>query len=132
MYDPRKAQTQYDDYKGGASADMADGRNLTDLAQRLHINKGFWPVGFDFFVGETGSSIEGPEVNVSIYAVDSDAYGAGIDDINKTVLSKGGTLLVTSFSEKIPIQEFFAFFKRFHVTGFCKGIQVEQVEVVEQ
>ena len=131
MYDPRKAQTQYNDYRGEAAVEIADRLNLTDLAQRLQINKDFWPVGFDFFVDETGLSIERPEVYVSIYAVDSNEYGAGIDAINKSVLSKDGELPATCFSKKIPVHEFFAFFKRFHVTGFNNALRVEKVEVVQ-
>lgn len=132
MYDPRKAHTQYNDYRGEAAADIADRINLTDLTQQLNINKEFWPVGFDFFVDKTGLSIEHPEINVSIYAVDSNEYGAGIDAINKSVLSKGGALPVTCFSKKITVQEFFAFFKRFHVTVFDKALRAEKVEVIQQ
>ena len=132
MYDPRKAHTQYNDYRGEAAADIADRMNLTDLAQKLHVNKDFWPVGFDFLIDETGLSIERPEINVSIYAVDSNEYGAEIDAINKSVLSKDGVLLVTCFSKKIPIQELFNFFKRFHVTGFNKALRAEKVEVIQQ
>jgi len=131
MYDPRKAHAQYNDYRGEAAADIADRMNLTDLAQRLNIDKDFWPIGFDFFLGETGFSIEHPEVYISIYAVDSNEYGAGIDNINKSVLSKDGVLPVTCFSKKIPLQEFFAFFKRFHVTGFSKALSAEKVEVIQ-
>jgi hypothetical protein len=82
MYDPRKAHTYYNDYKGEAAANIADGMNFSDIAQRLNIDKDFWPVGFDFFLGETGLSIERPEVYVSIYAVYSNEYGSGIDAIN--------------------------------------------------
>ena len=131
MSDPRKAHTQYNDYRGEAAADIADRMNLTDLAQRLNIDKDFWPVGFDFFLGETGLSIERPEVYISIYAVDSNEYGAGIDTINKSVLSKDGALPVTCFSKKISFQEFFAFFKRFHVTVFNKVLRAEKVEVIQ-
>lgn len=130
MSDPRKAHAKYDDYRGEAAADMADGLNLIDFAQRLNMNKGFWPVGFDFSIDETGLSLERPEVNVSILAVDSSAYGAGIDAINKSVLSKGGALPVTCFSKKIPVQEFFVFFKRFHVTGFNNALRAEKLEVI--
>lgn len=131
MYDPRKAHTQYNDYRGEAAVDIADRMNLTDLAQQLNIDKDFWLVGFDYFLGETGLSIECPEVYVSIYAVDSNEYGAGIDNINKSVLSKDGALPVTCFSKKILLQEFFAFFKRFHVTGFNKALRAEKVEVIQ-
>lgn len=131
MYDPRKANTQYNDYRGETAADIADGVNLTDLAQRLNINRDFWPVGFDFSIDETGLSVERPELYVSIYAVDSNEYGVGIDAINKSVFGKDGALRVTCFSDKIPVQEFFAFFKRFHVTGFNKALRAEKVEVVQ-
>jgi hypothetical protein len=131
MYDPRKAHTQYNDYRGEASADIADSINFTDLAQRLDIDKAFWPVGFDFFLGETCLSTEQPEMNVSIYAVDSNEHGIGIDAVNKSVLSKDGTLPVTRFSKRIPVQEFFTFFKRFHVTGFNKALSAGKVEVVQ-
>jgi hypothetical protein len=131
MSDPRKAHTQYNDYRGEVAADMADRLNLTDLAQKLHVNKDFWLVGFDFLIDETGLSIERPEINVSIYAVDSNEYGAGIDNINKSVLIKDGALPVTCFSKKIPVQEFFTFFKRFHVTGFNKALRAEKVEVIQ-
>jgi len=131
MYDPRKAHTQYNDYRGEAAADIADRMNLTDIAKQHNINKDFWPVGFDFSIDETGLSIERPEVNVSIYAVDSNTYGAGIDAINKSVLNKDDALTVTCFSKKIPVQEFFAFFKRFHMTGFNKALRAEKVEVIQ-
>jgi len=131
MYDPRKAQTQYNDYRGEAAADIADRINLTDIAQRLNIDKDFWPVGFDFSIDETGLSIERPKVYVSIYAVDSNEYGAGIDAVNKSVLNKDDALPVTRFSKKIPVQEFFAFFKLFHVTGFNKALRAEKVEIIQ-
>lgn len=131
MYDPRKAHTQYNDYRGEAAADIADRMNFTDFTQRLNIDKDFWPVGFDFFLGETGLSIEHPEVYVSIYAINSNEYGGGIDAINKSVLSKDGVLPVTRFSKRIPVQEFFTFFKRFHVTGFNKALSAGKVEVVQ-
>lgn len=133
MDDPRIAHTQYSDYRGGASADIADGKNLTDLAQRLRVPEGFWPVGFDLFVSdESPISTDRPEVSVSVYAVDSIEYGSGIDDVNQNVSNKGGTLLVTGFSGRIPMKELFAFFKRVHVTGFNKSLQAEKVEVLER
>jgi hypothetical protein len=131
MYDPRKAQTQYNDYKGEAAADLADGLNLKDFAQRLNMDEDFWPVGFDFFLGETGLSIERCEVYISIYGVDSNEYGVGIDAINKSVLSRDGALPVICSRNKIPLQEFFTFFKRFHVTGFNKALRAEKVEVIQ-
>ena len=133
MDDPRIAHTQYSDYRGVASFDIADGKNLTDLAQRLRVPEGFWPVGFDLFVsGESPISNDRPEVSVSVYAVDSIEYGSGIDDVNQNVPNKGGTLLVTDFSGRIPMKELFAFFKRIHVTGFNKSLQAEKVDVLER
>lgn len=131
MSDPRKAHTQYNDYRGEAAADMADRMALSDLAQRLHVDKDFWPVGFEFYIEGTGSSMESLEAYVSIYASDSNKYGTGIDAINKSISSRGGALAVTGFSKKIPVQEFFAFFKRFHMTGFSKALRAEKVEVVQ-
>jgi hypothetical protein len=131
MHDPRRAPTQYNDYRGEAVADIADTMNLTHLAQRLNISKGFWPAGFDFSIDETGFSMERPEVTVSIYAVDSNEYGWGIDAVKKSAVSKDGALPVTRFSKKIPVQELFTFFKRFHVTGFNKALGAEKVEVVQ-
>lgn len=132
MDDPRIAHTQYDDYRGSAAADIADGKSLTDLAQRLHVPEGSWPVGFDFSLSdELAVSTDRPKVSVSVYVVDSAEWGAGIDSINKKVETKGGTLPVIGFSGKIPVQELFAFFKRFHVTGFNKSLRAE-VEVLER
>lgn len=131
MYDPRKAHTQYDDYKGEAAFDIADSKLLTDLAQRLDISRDYWPVGFDFSFDDTCLSKEYPEFKVSIYAVNSNEYGTGIDAINKSILSKNSSLQVKEFSKKMNVQDFSAFFKRFRVTGFNNVLHAEKVEVVQ-
>lgn len=130
MFDPKIEHAQYCDYRGNASTDIADGHDLTDLAKRLNVPEGFWPVGFDFFLST--ASIDRPKVRVSAYAVDSDDYGADIDSINQKVSGKGSSLLVTEFSGRIPISELLSFFKRFHVTCFNGNLQTERMEVIEQ
>ncbi len=37
LFDPKIAHTQHCDYRGNASTDIADGKNLTDLAKRLNV-----------------------------------------------------------------------------------------------
>ncbi len=131
MNDPRIAHTQYNDYKGSAAADSADQKSLTDLAQLIKMPKGFWPVGFSFFVSD-GSDVSSPEAIVSVYAVDSTDYGSGIDNINQKVSAKGGTLIVTEFSGRIPLVRLFSFFKRFHVTAFNKVLRAEELDVLDR
>ncbi|MBN1506587.1 MAG: hypothetical protein JW955_07065 [Sedimentisphaerales bacterium] len=131
MCDPRKAAAQYNDYRGEAAADMADGLTLGDLAKQLDIDKRFWPVGFDLYIGETYSPPERPEVFVSVYAVDSNEYGSGIEAVNRKVSSTDGLLRVERFSKKIPAQQLFTFFKRFHVTGFNKTLRADRVDVAQ-
>jgi len=50
MFDPKIEHAQYCDYRGNASTDIADAKNLNDLAKRLNVPEGFWSVGFDFFL----------------------------------------------------------------------------------
>jgi hypothetical protein len=130
MFDPKIAHTQYCDYRGNASTDIADGKNLTDLAKRLKVPEGFWPVGFDFFLST--ATADRPKVRVSVYAVDSDDYSADIDSINQKASGKGSSLLVTEFSGRIPISELLGFFKRFHVTCFNGNLQTQRMEVLER
>jgi hypothetical protein len=130
MFDPKIEHTQYCHYGGNASTDIADGKELTDLAKRLNVPDGFWPVGFDFFLST--ASIDNPKVRVSVYAVDSDDYGEDIDSVNQKASGKGSSLLVTEFSGRIPISELLGFFKRFHVTCFNGNLQTERMEVLEQ
>ena len=130
MFDPKIEHTQYCHYGGNASTDIADGKELTDLAKRLNVPEGFWPVGFDFFLST--ASIGSPKVRVSVYAVDSDDYGEDIDSINQKASGKGSSLLVTEFSGRIKISELLGFFKRFHVTCFNGNLQTERMEVLEQ
>ncbi len=130
MFDPKIAHTQYCDYRGNASTDIADGKDLTDLAKRLNVPEGFWPVGFDFFLST--ASIDRPKVRILIYAVDSDDYGEDIDSINQKASGKGSSLPVTEFSGKIPISELFGYFKRFHVTCFDGSLQTEKLEVLKR
>jgi hypothetical protein len=119
MNDPMIAHTQYGDYKGGASADKADDKNIMELAQLLKVPKSFWPIGFDFLVSDSSTS----EAEVSIYAVDAAEYGSGIDSINQKASAKGGALPVIRFSRRISLSELFSFFKRFHVTAFNKALK---------
>jgi hypothetical protein len=130
MFDPKIAHTQYCDYRGNVSTDIADGKDLTDLAKRLNVPEGFWPVGFDFFLST--ASIDRPEVRILIYAVDSEDYGEDIDSINQKASGKGSSLRVTEFSGKIPISELFCYFKRFHVTCFDGSLQTEKMEVLKR
>ncbi len=133
MFDPKIEHTQYCDYRGNASADIADGKDLTDLAKRINVPEGFWPVGVDFFLsGKSAVSIERPKVRILIYAVDSDDYGEDIDSINQKAFGKGSSLRVTEFSGKIPISELFGYFKRFHVTCFDGSLQTEKLEVLKR
>ncbi len=130
MFDPKIEHTQYCDYRGNASTDIAEGKKLTGLAKRLNVPEGFWPVGFDFFLS-TGS-IDRPEVRILVYAVDCEDYGEDIDSINQKASGKGSSLLVTEFSGKIPISELLGFFKRFHVTCFNGSLQTEKMEVLKR
>jgi hypothetical protein len=130
MFDPKIEHTQYCDYRGNASTDIADAKNLNDLAKRLNVPEGFWPVGFDFFLAT--ASAERPKVRVSVYVVDSDDYGEDIDSVNQKVSGKGSCLPVTEFSGRIPISELLGFFKRFHVTCFNGNLQTQRMEVLER
>ncbi len=130
MFDPKIEHTQYCHFGGNASTDIADEKDLTDLAKRINVPESFWPVGFDFFLST--ASIDSPKVRVSVYAVDSDDYGEDIDSVNKKASGKGSSLLVTEFSGRIKISELLGFFKRFHVTCFNGNLQTEKMEVLEQ
>jgi len=131
-------QEQCCDYKGNVTTEIAEGKDLTDLAKRLKVPEDFWPVGFDFsLTGKPAISPERAKASVSVFAVETSDYfdeteDINIENINKKIKSKSFSLRVSEFSAKMPISELFAFFKSLQITCFHANLQTQRMEVIKR
>ncbi len=138
MEGPGIEQEERCDYKGNVTTELADGKDLTDLAKRLKVPEDFWPVGFDFsLTGKSAISPESAKVDVSVFAVEASDYfdeteDINIENINKKIKSKSFSLRVSEFSAKMPISELFGFFKSLHIACFNANLQTQRMEVIKR
>ena len=138
MEGPGTEQEERCDYKGNVITEIADGKDLSDLAKRLNVPEDFWPVGFNLsLAGKSAVSPERSKVDVSVFAVEASDYFDDIEEIsiegiNKKIKSKSFSLRVSEFSAKMPVSELFAFFKTLNITCFNANLQTQRMEVIKR
>ena len=111
------ASTQYSDLKGSAAADDADRIGPWKwLTQKGLLQEGEYIVGISMYAGESHGAHRDP-VSVTFYV-------APPENANRRLHVPGGDAVPTVVRQvriDMPLHEFFALFKRFHVCLSPKG-----------
>lgn len=132
MGEPIIASNQYDDFRGTVAIDMFGGGDnlLGDLAARVEVPKGYWPVGFSVYADGSGPKhypgVESPSFSLTVYATDAEVTGVTGDSL-RDFAERHDAVPVFRFSERIGGAELFALLAK-HIKRFDMVLATRTIE----
>ena len=127
-FDTFRASVQYGDLKGTAAADRADQKGADEWLEKKGLKQpSEFLLGVELWVGENHGAHKDP-VHVHFLLVNF----AGYENVKVMLEETQGPVGVRRVSEKMPISEFLALYKRFSVclspSGLLDGRELKYSE----